>query len=120
MRWDTSKRITFTTHVSPGTYQEILVFRYGEGYPFTSLKIHLTTTSDNSIKYTDKDFTVKIIDNKGNYTGDGLGEIWDIEQPLDTIKITSPQKIKFTISQITHKPFLPMVMEAGIKLRKVE
>jgi gliding motility-associated lipoprotein GldH len=119
MRWDASKSVIFNASIPKGTYQQILVFRYGEGYPFKKLKIHLTTIS-SSKEYTNKDFIINIMDKNGNYIGDGLGEIWDIEMPLDTIKITSPQKLKFTISQKTYSPYLPMVMEVGIRLKKIK
>lgn len=118
--WNAKDIVSLQTNpVEPGSYQEVLVFRYGEGFQFAQLKIHLTTTeNDNTL--TDSDFFVNIIDKDGKYIGDGLGDIWDIEQPLDTIQVSENGTLNFQISQRVIDSGLPMVMEVGIKLRKLE
>jgi len=117
LSWNSKHIVTFTTEtIDTGTYQEILIFRYGEGYPFSKLKILLKTTGSKKI-YTNTDFIINITDEEGNYIGDGMGEIWDVEQPLDTLTIKMPTTLKFQISQKVIDGNLPMVMEVGIKLK---
>ncbi len=120
MAWDAKHIVSLTTDtINDGKYEEILVYRYGDGYPFSQLKIHLTTTNKETT-FNDSDFMIDIVDKKGNYIGDGLGDIWDIEQPLDTIIINKPTPLEFQISQKVINGNLPMVMEVGIKLKKLE
>lgn len=119
LSWNAKHIVSLTTDtVNPGKYQAVLVFRYGDGYPFSQLKIHLVATG-TEITFTDSDFMVDIVDKDGNYIGDGLGDIWDLEQPLDTLTIENPMVIKFQISQKVMDGNLPMVMEVGMKLRKL-
>ncbi len=119
LSWNEKHIVSLTTEtINPGKYQEVLVYRYGDGYPFSQLKIHLITTG-GEITFTDTDFMVDIIDKNGNYIGDGLGDIWDIEQPLDTLTVKNPTTIKFQISQKVIAGNLPMVMEVGMKLKKL-
>lgn len=119
LSWNAKHIVSLTTDtINPGEYQEILVYRYGDGYPFSQLKIHLITTNEETT-FTDSDFMVNIIDEDGNNLGDGLGDIWDIEQPLDTLIIENPTTLKFQISQKVINGNLPMVMEVGIKIKKL-
>lgn len=119
LSWNAKHIVSLTTDtINPGKYQEILVYRYGDGYPFSQLKIHLITTNEETT-FTDSNFTVNIIDEDGNNLGDGLGDIWDIEQPLDTLIIENPTTLKFQISQKVINGNLPMVMEIGIKIKKL-
>ena len=67
--------------------------------------------------FTDSDFMIDVADEDGNYIGDGLGDIWDLEQPLDTLIIDKPMTMNFQISQKVIDGNLPMVMEVGMKLR---
>ncbi len=119
LNWNQKQTVSLTTEtINPGKYCEILVYRYGEGYPFSQLKIHMVTTGKETT-FTDKDFMIDIMDKSGNYIGDGLGEIWDIEQPLDTIIIKAPTTLTLQISQKVIEGNLPMVMEVGMKLKKL-
>jgi|GEM_PF-4017804 len=120
LAWHAKHIVSLTTDsIDTGKYEEILVFRYGDGYPFSQLKIHLVTTN-NETTFNDSDFMIDIVDKEGNYIGDGLGDIWDLEQPLDTININDPTILKFQISQKVINGNLPMIMEVGIKLKKLE
>lgn len=119
LAWDAKHIVSLTTDtINKGKYEEILVYRYGDGYPFSQLKIHLVTTNKETT-FNDSDFMIDIIDKAGNYIGDGLGDIWDLEQPLDTITINKPTALEFQISQKVINGNLPMVMEVGIKLKKL-
>ncbi|RKX17970.1 MAG: hypothetical protein DRP35_10030 [Candidatus Zixiibacteriota bacterium] len=119
LSWNAKHIVSLTTEtISPGKYQTVLVFRYGDGYPFSQLKIHLVATGAET-SFTDSDFMVNITDEDGNYIGDGLGDIWDLEQPLDTLTIENPTIIKLQISQKVIDGNLPMVMEVGMKLKKL-
>jgi len=120
LSWNAKHIVSLTTDtIDIGKYEEILVFRYGDGYPFSQLKIHLVTTNKKTT-FNDSDFMIDIIDKKGNYIGDGLGDIWDLEQPIDTLSIKNPTSLKFQISQKVINGNLLMVMEVGIRLKKLE
>ena len=119
LSWNSKHIVSLSTEtINPGKYQEVFVFRYGDGYPFSQLKIHLVTTGDGAM-FTDSDFMIDVADEDGNYIGDGLGDIWDLEQPLDTLIIDKPMTMNFQISQKVIDGNLPMVMEVGMKLRKL-
>ncbi|MCD6366586.1 MAG: hypothetical protein J7L46_03500 [Bacteroidales bacterium] len=119
LNWNAKHIVSLTTEpINPGKYQTVLVFRYGDGYPFSQLKIHLVTTG-NETTFTDSDFMIDVVDKDGDYIGDGLGDIWDLEQSLDTLTIENPMTIKFQLSQKVIDGNLPMVMEVGMKLKKL-
>lgn len=119
LNWSSNHEVLLKTEeLEPGDYQEILIFRYGEGFPFSDLKVHLISKSAH-LTLTDNDFIINITDKDGNYTGDGLGDIWDTESILDTITVEKSSSLHFNIAQLVIDGNLPMVMEVGLKLKKL-
>jgi len=102
-------------------YDVIVMFRYVEGFQFNRVVFNFMHSLPNADTL---DFTMglPVIDGKGNYIGDGSGDIWDIEHTIISRRALPEGKNTFVLQNKMdeHYEFIPNVMSVGIKIVKSE
>ncbi len=58
-----------------------LGIRYMEGYFYDHLKVVVKRTSPSNQKI-EKEINIKMMDSDGAYVGEGMGDLWDVEEAL--------------------------------------
>ncbi|MFW5851593.1 MAG: hypothetical protein ACOCWB_05170, partial [Bacteroidota bacterium] len=102
-------------------YDVIVIFRYVEGFQFNRVVFgfsHFSPDTDT----VDFSMGLPIIDSKGNYIGDGSGDIWDIEHTIISGKALPQGKNVFVLQNQmdSHYEYIPNVMSVGLKIVKSE
>lgn len=92
-----------------------LAIRYVEGYFYDNLKVNAKRTSPSN-KILTQDILIKMMDSGGNYIGEGMGDLWDIEESLtngfNSFEETGTYQYEF--SQTMGDDEFPLVVEVGL------
>ncbi len=87
-------------------------------YPVSNLYLFVTTTAPSG--HTIKD-TVQIIlaDERGNWLGKGLGDIWDYQQLYkENVRFAQKGEYIFEYEQAMRLEKLPFIMDVGLRVEK--
>jgi gliding motility-associated lipoprotein GldH len=121
-RWYQNNIIRLETEISD-TISPVNIYinvRNAGGYQFSNLFVFLTTTLPDNRQSRD---TIELVlaDESGKWKGDGLGDIWD-NRILFKKNFRFPQTGKYTfeLEQAMRVDPLPQIMDAGIRIEKVE
>ncbi|MDA3883222.1 MAG: hypothetical protein PF481_08040 [Bacteroidales bacterium] len=102
-------------------YDVIVMFRYVDGFQFNRVVFDFSHSSPDSdtVEFT---MGLPIIDAKGNYIGNGSGDIWDIEHTIISGKALPQGKNVFVLQNKmdAHYEYIPNVMSVGLKVVKLE
>lgn len=93
--------------------------RHGELYPYSNLYLFLTTTYPNQSQKTD---TIECIlaNNKGEWYGSGLGDMYDITLPIKkNIRFSKSGVYKFYFVQAMRQDPLPNISEFGFEIIRI-
>lgn len=102
------------------TYHFFLAFGFTNGYQFDHLKVKITEKSPSG-KETQKEYTVKIKDENGNYIGDPGYDIWDSEHLIEANKkFHETGTYTYKIEHMMPKDPLHFAMEIGLILDKTQ
>lgn len=120
--WKTENKLTYTVDVKDNSpyYNVFLNVRHADSYPFSNLFVFLTTTNPNGKTTTD---TLECIlaNKKGEWQGDGAGDIWDNKIPLkQNLIFPLAGKYTFTFEQGMRINPLPLIMDFGITIEKAK
>ena len=121
-RWDATNIVHLETNIEDTSKAHNLYIniRNAGGYQFRNLFVFFTTTTPKGEIERD---TVELIlaDERGKWLGDGLGDIWD-NRILFKQNFRFPQAgiYKFDLQQAMRIPILPQVMDAGVRIERVE
>lgn len=120
--WKTENKLTYTVDVKDITpyHNFYLNLRHADSYPYSNLFVFLTTTYPDGKTMTD---TLECIlaNKKGEWQGDGAGDIWDNKIPLkQNLKFPQVGKYTFTFEQGMRMNPLPLIMDFGITIEKVK
>lgn len=120
--WYAEKPMAFSVQI-PDTvagHNVYINLRNASHYPFSNIFLFLTTRfPDGQI---DRDtLEIMLADPEGQWLGNGLGDIWD-NQILFKRNVSFPQvgEYRFELSQGMRLDPLPGVMDAGIRIERVE
>jgi len=93
-----------------------LAFRYAQGFPLQTMKVGFEMKSPDG-EVIDIPVTFDVKTSTGEYLGDGSGDIWDLEIPIQ--KDFKPIKgtYQFSIKQTSQIEKVPMVMEVGLVIK---
>ena len=93
--------------------------RHVDNYPFRNVFLFVKTTFPNN-KF--KRDTVEImLQDKNGWRGDGLGDIWDLQEPFQLKKrFPLKGKYKFEFQQAMYPQSLPGIMDVGFRIEKAE
>ena len=118
--WDEKNKLNFTVDVTDNKvyYNVFLNVRHADSYPFSNLFVFLTTTNPSG-KVTIDTLECILANKKGEWQGDGTGDIWDNKILLKQ-NLIFPQTGKYTFSfqQGMRLNPLPLIMDFGITIEK--
>ncbi|MFN0202062.1 MAG: hypothetical protein ACKVTZ_11115 [Bacteroidia bacterium] len=93
--------------------------RHSDGFLFPSIPIAMQITGPNGDTEIGQ-YLVKITNEKGEFLGEGMGDIWDYCHPIDSLRFTQAGIYRFRIAHIFPQNNVPLVMEVGLEVGKVE
>lgn len=94
-----------------------LKIRHSDAYPYSNLKLKITTTLPNGGKNTEP-FEVNIKNKDNKFVGSGMGDLWDLKIPLKQHTKLEAGTYNFDINQTMADDFLPFIVDIGIKIEK--
>lgn len=120
--WDSKNKLSFEVDVTDkSAYHNVyLTVRHADSYPFSNLFVFLTT------KYPDGKYSVDTLEcllanQKGQWIGDGAGDIWDNKIPIkQNMLFPTNGKYTFTFEQGMRMNPLPLIMDFGMVIEKIK
>lgn len=120
--WKSSDKASFVFTISDTTalYNLFVTFRHEDAYHFNNLWLNVTTQAPRDTARSQK-LNLTLADNKRGWLGTGMDDIFD-----HRVMITrAPIKLKqgdylFTLQQIMREEPLQYVLNAGIRVEKVQ
>ena len=120
--WETKNKLSFEVDVQDkSAYHNVyLTVRHADSYPFSNLFVFLTTKYPNG-KISIDTLECILADQKGQWKGDGAGDIWDNKIPIKkNMLFPENGKYSFTFEQGMRLNPLPLIMDFGMVIEKVE
>ena len=120
--WKTENKLTYTVDVTDNTpyYNVFLNVRHADSYPFSNVFVFLSTTNPSG-KTTVDTLECVLANKKGEWQGDGAGDIWDNKIPLkQNLKFPQTGKYTFVFEQGMRLNPLPLIMDFGITIEKAK
>lgn len=98
-----------------------LAIRYVEGYFYDHLKVRVVRTSPSNKKL-EKDINLKMMDSEGVYQGEGMGDLWDLEESLTDgfERFEEVGTYQYEFSQTMEDDQFPLVVEVGLIVERIE
>lgn len=95
-----------------------LMIRHAESYPYNNLFLFVTTKYPDGKVLTDT-MEVILANNKGEWLGSGVGDIFDFKVPIKkNVRFPLGGKYQFVFEQAMRVDPLPMVMDFGFEIEK--
>ena len=120
--WKTENKLTYTVDIADNKpyHNVFLTVRHADAYPFSNLFVFLTTTYPNG-KISVDTLECILANKKGEWQGDGAGDLWDNKIPLKQ-NLIFPQagKYTFTFEQGMRTNPLPLILDFGMVIEKVD
>jgi gliding motility-associated lipoprotein GldH len=118
--WHAKDKVTFDLDMQDiqNLHDISLMVRHADSYPYSNLYLFLTT------KYPDGKVTLDTLEcilanEKGEWMGDGAGDIFDITIPLkQSTRFPLAGKYSFTFEQAMRTDPLPMIMDFGFEIKR--
>ena len=120
--WEMNKIIKFDVSINDTSvsYNISIPVRHIENYPYDGLLINFTYYTPNGEEHT-KNYKLNFRDVKGNFIGDGSGDIWDESVIImKNARFNTPGIYKFEI--VNNMPKTPVmgIMELGLCIEKAD
>lgn len=120
--WHAKDKVNFEMEVTDAqSLNDVnIMVRHAEGYPYNNLFLFLTTKYPDGKTTTD---TLECIlaNNKGEWLGNGAGDIFDITIPLKkNVRFPMTGKYSFTFEQAMRTDPLPLIMDLGFEIKKLK
>lgn len=95
-----------------------VMIRHADSYPYSNLFVFLTTKYPDG-KVTQDTLECILASAKGEWMGNGAGDIYDITIPLkQSTKFPLAGKYSFTFEQAMRTDPLPLIMDFGFEIKK--
>ena len=119
-QWSRFDKITFNIPIEEaGTEADIIfMIRHITQYPYDNLPVNIILlTPSGEERILEKE--IKIKDEKGDFIGDGAGDLWDVEETLwPKFYFTEAGTYTIEFENIIPRPGIPGLMDIGIKVVK--
>jgi gliding motility-associated lipoprotein GldH len=118
--WDRNNPVNFEVIVQDTItpYNLYINIRNTSLYPFSNLYLFITTTAPSGHSVKD---TVEVIlaDEKGEWLGKGLGDIWDLQKIYkQNVRFAQKGMYLFEYEQAMRMEKLPFILDAGLRVEK--
>ncbi len=120
--WHNENKLKFEFDIQDTTslHNIFINVRHANVYPYSNLWLFINSSAPNGLQNID---TVECVlaGPKGNWAGDGLGDIWDIQLPWQ-YNTRFPIAGKYTVEfeQAMRTDILPGIMDIGLRVEKSE
>lgn len=120
--WRISNKLSYDVTIDDNSkyHNVFLTVRHADAYPYSNLYLFLTTTYPDGKISTD---TLECIlaNKKGEWQGDGAGDLWDNKIPLKkNLRFPQNGKYTFTFEHGMRSDPLPMILDFGMIVEKVD
>jgi gliding motility-associated lipoprotein GldH len=120
--WKTENKLSYTVDIKDNKpyHNVFLTVRHADSYPFSNLFVFLTTTYPDGKTSVD---TLECIlaNKKGEWQGDGAGDLWDNKIPLkQNLMFPQTGKYTFTFEQGMRQDVVPLILDFGMVIEKVD
>ncbi len=120
--WKADNKLTYKVTVDDVTnlHNVFITVRHADSYPYNNLFVFLKTEYPDGKTSID---TCELIlaNQKGEWIGNGSGEIWDNKIPLkQNVKFRQAGNYTFTFEQGMRTNPLPLIMDFGMAIEKVK
>lgn len=120
--WDTTEKVVCEMNVTD-TINPVAFYinvRHADGYPYSNLYMFIRTDFPNGKKSIDT-LECVLADETGKWLGKGLGDIYDCQIPFKKgVRFPIPGKYIFTLQQAMRVDKLPLIMDVGLRVEKME
>ncbi|MEZ4883744.1 MAG: gliding motility lipoprotein GldH [Chitinophagales bacterium] len=92
-----------------------LAIRYVDGYLYDHLKVNVKRISPSN-KKSEQELNIKMMDGNEGYIGEGMGDLWDLEQVLTDgfENFEESGTYQYEVSQTMKDDQFPLVVEVGL------
>jgi len=95
-----------------------LMVRHADSYPYSNIFLFVETTYPDG-KITKDTMEVILSNNKGEWQGNGAGDIFDLKVPIKkNVRFPLAGKYKFSFQQGMRTDPLPLIMDFGFEIEK--
>ena len=118
--WFAKNKVSFDLEMKDAdSFHDISVMvRHADAYPYSNLFLFLTTYYPDG-KVTLDTLECILANPKGEWMGNGAGDIFDITIPLkQSTRFPLTGKYKFTFEQAMRTDPLPLIMDFGFEIKK--
>ncbi len=120
--WDVKNKINFEVDIKDTLmlHNFYINVRNSDGYPFSNLFLFIKTTNPDGYAKMDT-FEVVLADDNGKWTGSGIGDLWDNQRLWKTnVRFPKSGKYTFTYEQAMRNEILPLILDVGLRIEKVQ
>jgi gliding motility-associated lipoprotein GldH len=120
LAWNRFNTITFDVPIEDAgpRYDVSVAIRYITDIPYNKLEVGVFLTSPGG-ETRSRDITIKLKDNEGNNLGDGMGDLWDIEEPVwKGLSMGGPGTCKIEVSSGMAQLDAVGILEVGLIVKK--
>jgi gliding motility-associated lipoprotein GldH len=118
--WSYDFKVPFEVEITDtsASYNVYVNIRHTEIYPFNNLWVIVHTELPSGEKK-EKRVELVLSDNRGEFFGEGMGDIWDYQALIQENAIFPQRgKYKFELEQNMRKNALPFIMSMGMRIEK--
>lgn len=120
--WATEHKLSYQLDMKDTNtlHHVFLTIRHADAYPYRNLFVFLTTSYPDGKKTTDT-LECLLANDKGQWLGDGAGDIWDVKKLLKkNVRFPQSGHYTFTFEQGMRINPLPLIMDFGMIVEKAE
>ncbi len=120
--WRTENKLTYDVTIDDNSkyHNVFLTVRHADAYPYSNLYVFLTTTYPDGKTSLDT-LECVLANQKGEWQGDGAGDLWDNKIPLkQNVKFPQNGIYHFTFEQGMRTNPLPLILDFGMVIEKVK
>ena len=120
--WKTDNKLKFEVEIKDNNvlHTVFLNVRHADSYPYSYLFVFLTTTYPNG-KISVDTLECILANKKGEWVGDGAGDLWDNKIPLKkNLRFPQTGKYTFSFEQGMRSNPLPLILDFGMTIEKAE
>jgi gliding motility-associated lipoprotein GldH len=119
--WDRADKANFTVNITDtiSAHNVYINVRNADGYPYSNLYLFIHTQFPDGRKFTDT-LECVLADQNGKWLGNGLGDIYDNQILFKrNVRFSKSGNYTFALEQAMRLQKLPLIMDVGMRIEKV-
>jgi len=118
--WGKEQALAFQTNITDtgSKFNILIAIRHAQYYPFPAVDVNIKSISPSG-KETSKNYELQLTDEDGMFKGEVMGEIWDIEIPIEkNLTFEQTGTYEYQIKHTMPYDWLPLIMKVGLIIEK--